>query len=169
MISFFSLIVGYGSYSLLNSTTESEQIKNLKNELEILDGKIQKEDSKKLDLKKDIKEITVRDFVEYQNLKDQKKKFEKANDVFGKVMMLFLAYLDLKQLKPEVDKFVAENNQLSVGEKGKSKSLSTLTKIHLNAPSALQKKNLRSFLKIKRYPYLNPKKKQIIFYSFEIN
>lgn len=117
IISFISLIVGYGSYSLLNSTTESEQIKNLKNELEILDGKIQKEDSKKLDLKKELKEITVRDFIEYQNLKDQKKKFEKANDVFGKVMMLFLAYLDLKQLKPEVDKFVTENNQLSVGEK----------------------------------------------------
>lgn len=166
LIIFASFILGYGSYSFFHSTSESEQIKVLETELEKLEDKKQEAETKKLDLKKELKEITFRDFIEYQNLKDKKKKFEKANDVFGKVMMLFLAYLDLNQLKPEVDKFVAKNNQLSVGEKRELEVIIDPFKDQPKCPICPSKENPNVVFQNKKYQVLKSKKEVDKFLQF---
>jgi hypothetical protein len=53
-------------------------------------------------LKKQIEQIHAVDFEEYQNLKEQKAKYEKADEILGKIFLIFLAEAGLKLSTKEV-------------------------------------------------------------------
>jgi regulatory protein YycI of two-component signal transduction system YycFG len=68
-------------------------------------------------LKDSIISFTEKEFEQYLKLKDQKKRYQKADELFGKVMLLFLAELGLKIPEPKMRQLEDMAKAISIGEK----------------------------------------------------
>lgn len=81
-------LVGY--FTGLRTQSVSEDLQDYKTKYEQLQAKIQN--------------FTDADFQEYQQLKDRSQQYAKAEELLGKIMMVFLADLGLKVNKTDLDK-----------------------------------------------------------------
>lgn len=81
-------LVGY--FTGLRTQSVSEDLQDYKTKYEQLQGKMQN--------------FTDADFQEYQQLKDRSQQYAKAEELLGKIMMVFLADLGLKVNKTDLDK-----------------------------------------------------------------
>jgi hypothetical protein len=86
LVGYFSYQTGKSSAPLASSPPGDE----FKERFEALQGKMQK--------------ISNEDFQEYLSLKDKAEQYAKAEEILGKVMMLFLADLGIRMSKSDIEK-----------------------------------------------------------------
>lgn len=111
IIVLISILIGYGiSYISFTHKLEQKNILLESNQLE-LENKMHK-------LKSKMSLISTVDIKDYLELKDNRAKFEKANEILGKIMIIFLAdlklHFDKKILEPVSSSLDLKDNILPV-------------------------------------------------------
>jgi len=69
--------------------------------------------------------LTQKDFLEYTNLKDQKAKYLKADEILGKIILIFLANVQMR-MNPEVKSYFVDGIKPEVEKKEDSRLESAL-------------------------------------------